>query len=210
MEGPTRPGFFSRRAGHAHWAPGDADAVRLFSDAVSSLSHQLTRSASLPPPAAVETWLNTNPTLHRLPLLVIAAALHHVLTPGSELQLSGADVIQALTRRERARIDHIAQREAGWKDKAASRLVGLAACRGELDAADIRRLAAQTEIGLPNDFLDSVRSLGLMQDSRVLSPTPDLVAAEFLFVVLNDAADRASEWLWRRSRTLPTWTVLAV
>ena len=66
-----------------------------------------------------------------------------------------------------------------------------------LDAAAIRRLASDADFGLPSARpVDAVKSLRFWSDNRVPPPTPDIVAAELLYEVLNESPEKASEWLW--------------
>ena len=78
--------------------------------------------------AAIIEWIERGPALHPLPLFTTAAAIHAIIEPGETLGLSGAQIITALVERERRRLD-AAGRNAGWGERAASRLAGLAALR---------------------------------------------------------------------------------
>jgi hypothetical protein len=137
----------------------------------------------------VEAWLNRDPNIYTLPLLITAAAIHFVDAPDATLSLEAVNIVEALVRRERMRLD-LAGRNAEWGERAASRLIGLAALRDGLDAEAIRRLAApELEIGLPEQTraVDAVRTLGWWQEDRVRVPPPDIIAAELLHQVLIDA-----------------------
>jgi hypothetical protein len=173
--------------------------------ATCALVHQAaTRLAKLPgttqstlDDAAIAAWHARNPTMHGLPLFATAAAVHAVLDRAATFELAGEDIIGALVRRERMRLEHAGQ-NAGWGAEAASRLHALAALRDGLDAAAVRRLAAcDLETGLPQSehVIDAIRSLGWWEDDRIPAPSPDIVAAELLHQILVDRPDRASDWL---------------
>jgi Tetratricopeptide repeat len=138
-----------------------------------------------------------NPMLHGLPLFATAAAVHSVLDRVATFELAGEDIVRALVRRERMRLDQAGQ-NAGWGAEAASRLHGLAAIRDGLDALTVRRLATREfETGLPQPdrVVDAIRSQGWWVADRVPAPSPDIVAAELLYQILVDRPDRASDWL---------------
>jgi len=171
-------------------------AAELFASAARRLADYVGKPVPAVGGAEVAAWLEKDPEIHCLPLFVVAAALHAVLAHPAELSLSGAKIVEALVRRERMRLDN-AGANAGWGEKAASRLVGLATVSGGLDPAAVRRLAADPEVGLPAErTVDAVKALGWWEGSRLHAPTPDIVAAELLFSILDDAPDRAPEWLW--------------
>ncbi|HKM72061.1 MAG TPA: hypothetical protein VJX94_18725 [Stellaceae bacterium] len=145
----------------------------------------------------IAAWHARNPSLHGLPLFATAAAVHGVLDRAATFELAGEDIIGALVRRERMRLEQ-AGHNAGWGAEAASRLHALAAVRDGLDAAAVRRLAAsELETGLPQPehVIDAIRSLGWWEGDRVPAPSPDIVAAELLHQILVDRPDRASDWL---------------
>ena len=137
-------------------------AVRLFRAVAERLADDRKRERLRLDDAAMKGWVERDPRLHALPLYTTAAAVHAVIEPGETLGLSGAEIISALVERERRRLD-AAGRDAGWGERAASRLAGLAALRAGLDADALRRLAsARLEIGLPppEKIVDAVKSLG--------------------------------------------------
>ena len=167
-----------------------------------SVTERLTANRKIDPPhldkAAVRAWIERDPALHPLPLYTVAAAVHAVIEPAETLGLTGARIITALVERERRRLD-AAGRNAGWGEKAGSRLAGLAALRADLDSSALCRLAAPClQVGLPppEQVVDAVESLGLSQQGRLPAASPDLVAAELLHQVLCDRPDLASDWLW--------------
>jgi tetratricopeptide (TPR) repeat protein len=171
-------------------------AGELFASAARRFAEHLEKPVPAVDPAAMAAWLEKDPEIHRLPLFVVAAALHAALLHPAELSLTGAQIVETLVRRERMRLDN-AGANAGWGEKAASRLVGMATVAGGLDPAAVRRLAADPEVGVPAErTVDAVKALGWWDGSRLPAPSPDIVAAELLFSVLHDSPDRAPEWLW--------------
>ena len=156
-------------------------AVRLFRAVAKRLAaHRRVETPRLKDPAIIG-WIERDPALHPLPLLTTAAAIHAVIEPGETFGLSGKEIVEALVERERRRLD-AAGRNAGWGERAASRLAGLAALRAGLDAASLQRLAApELQIGLPppGKIVDAVKSFGWWIRDRVAAPSPDLVAPSF-------------------------------
>jgi tetratricopeptide (TPR) repeat protein len=146
---------------------------------------------------SISAWHARNPMLHGLPLFATAAAIHSVLDRDARFELAGEDIVRALVRRERIRLEQAGQ-SAGWGAEAASRLHGLAAVCDGLDAMAVRRLAArELEIGLPQPdrIVDAIRSQGWWVVDRLPAPSPDILAAELLYQILIDRPDRASDWL---------------
>src|ERR1044071_5526049 len=173
----------------------DTSGAALFRAAASRFAAHVQQA----PPALAEdvlvNWIAQD-EIQGLPVFIVAAALHCVMTQTSELGLTGSEVVAALVRREVKRLSRIG-RDARCDDGAAARIVGLAAVGDGLSSAALRRLSEDRELGLPADQpLNAVKAMGLWQDSCVPPPTPDIVAAELLFEVLDDAADRAPAWLW--------------
>jgi tetratricopeptide (TPR) repeat protein len=147
---------------------------------------------------AVRAWVALNPGLHGLPLLLTASAIHSFLNDDGALDYNGSFIIQALTNRERSRLDN-AGRAAGLGKRGASRLVALAAVPGSLDASALRRLADPAlEIGLPSPdrVVDTLISLPWWHGDHISSPEPDLMAAALLVRSLSERSDKASDWLW--------------
>jgi tetratricopeptide (TPR) repeat protein len=143
----------------------------------------------------VLTWLAESPT-QGLPIFIVAAALHSVMMRSPELSLTGAQIASALVRREMLRLDN-AGRAAGCGGHCASRVVGLAAVADGLNSAAISRLAEYPGFGLPSQRpVDAIKAMHLWEGNRVPPPTPDIVAAAFLYEVLSDSPEDASEWLW--------------
>jgi hypothetical protein len=154
----------------------------------------------LPPlsDADIEAWHAREPALHGLPLFATAAALHAVLDAAPTFELGGRDIVRALVRRERTRLDRSAE-AAGWPEKqAASRLLGLAALRRELEEPALRTLALATPaIGLPapDRIVDQIRRLGWWRGTGLPAPQPDLIAAELLHQILTERPGPAPAWL---------------
>jgi len=171
-------------------------AVDLFHAASARLAKLLGQPLPALSTREVAEWLDRDRESNPLPLFVIAAALHSVLSESHELSLSGSEIVAALVRRERMRLDNIGRR-AKWRDGVLSRVFALATVSGGLDAETLHRLAADGDLGLPAEHpVDAIKSLGFWEGRRVAAPSPDIVAAELLFEILDDSSDQASEWLW--------------
>ena len=148
--------------------------------------------------ASVAAWHAREPAVHGLPLFASAAALHAALDAAPTFELGGREIVRALVRRERTRLDRAAE-AAGWPEKQAGpRLLGLAALHRELDEPALSRLAAATPaIGLPpaDRIVDQIRRLGWWRGTGVPAPQPDLIAAALLHQVLSDRPHAAPAWL---------------
>lgn len=182
--------------------PLDAAAtVKMIRRASESLAHQ---HGAAPPPldeAALVAWHGQAPDLHGLPLIATAAAIHAVLDPAPTFTLGGADLLAALVRRERRRLD-AAARADGWGEHAASRLHAFAVLRGGFTGAALATFAADPltrqpfDLGLPpaSQILDVARRQIWWQDG-VPVPQPDLFAAELLDQILAEAPEESPHWL---------------
>jgi tetratricopeptide (TPR) repeat protein len=173
-------------------------AIHLFRVVVARLADNQRPTPSTFDDTVIAGWIERDPARHALPLYTIAAAVREGIEPGETLGLSGSQIITELVDLERRRLD-AGGRNAGWGEQAASRLAGLAALGGGLDAAALHRLALpQLEIGLPppERIVDAVKLFGWWENERFPPPSPDLVAAALLRRVLLDRPDRAPEWVW--------------
>lgn len=177
---------------------GGADTTALVRAAATRLATHYQLVLPRLTDAGIAAWHAREPALHGLPLFALAAGLHAVLDAAPSFELGGRDIVRALVRRERSRLDGSAH-AAGWPVKeAASRLHGLAALRHELDEPALRGMAeASPAIGLPSAdrIVDEVRRLGWWRGTGLPAPQPDLVAAELLHQILLDRPDPAPAWL---------------
>src|SRR5580658_7260228 len=169
---------------------------------VQSAAKTLAEHRGLPPPvladAAIAAWHAGDPALHGLPLFATAAALHAVLDPGPTFDLAGPEIVAALVRRERRRLDQAAKNAAWPEAEAASRLHGLAALRSTLDEPALTHLArAAPELGLPppERVMNALEQLGWLTEAVLPAPQPDLIAAELLRQTLGDRPRAAPNWL---------------
>ncbi|HSU04967.1 MAG TPA: tetratricopeptide repeat protein, partial [Acetobacteraceae bacterium] len=179
-------------------ALGPQPALALFRGAVTRLAAHRRRAAPVVDETGFVTWVKQQPELHALPLFITAAAIHLVDEPADTLELRAHRIVDALVRRERRHLN-LAGKARGFGKVGGSRLVGLAALRDGLDAAALRRLAApELELGLPEptQVVDATRMAGLAHGNRVLAPGPDIVAAELLRQVIQEADDRGPAWVW--------------
>jgi len=146
---------------------------------------------------AIRLWWAQQPALHGLPLFSMAAAMHAAVEGDAFPTLAGGEVVRALVRRERLRIDNIG-RNIGFGNFGLSRLIGLAAIPGDLLAGDVRYFADPTlEIGTPptDRIVDSLNEAPWWENHSLPALTPDLLAAELLLQILSDRPDRAAAWL---------------
>ena len=178
---------------------GPDDAYALFQSAVAKAPRE--PGAGEPQPVgrdAFQTWLASGPANHR-PLLIAAAALQAVSeTDRSVLGFTGPQVIDALAKREKKRLDRLSI-EHRFAEEALARLVALAAVRNGLDADAIDRLVGSgLSLGLDPtaDRIDALSRTGLFTAGRIAPPAPDIVGAALLVNVLGQRAQDAPDWLW--------------
>ena len=174
-----------------------AQTVQLVGATQTGLGTHLHLPQPTPDPGAALAWYTRDPELHGLPLFAQAAAIHSMLEQ-QPLTLAGGDIMRALVRRERLRIDNIG-RKSGFEPQGATRLVGLAAAAGEIDVDRLRRLADPAlELGIPPParIVDAVAVLPHWDGMRIAAITPGLLGSELLMEVLADRPDRAADWLW--------------
>lgn len=186
----------------------DADAFSLYRSALDRLCDHFGATRTECTDADFAEWLARDPSLHKRPLFLVAAAIQTAIAGDAELNLNGREIVRALVRRELRRLREAAKtsRESGdelrfWDEEAAGRLAALAVVRGELDQTDLQHYADEAlQIGLP----DVNRVVSVVK--KHLSPwwktdhwevaTPDIVAAALVFEVLSERSDMAPEWLW--------------
>lgn len=151
--------------------------------------------------AAFDAWV-AREKLDNLPLFIAALALHTVLEPAAALAFTGAEIMRALARREKARAENESV-ACGLAPEVLPRLLALAGIADGLDQAALDRLAA-LDLGLPavpaplDRLAPSGRIVTDAKAARRLLPRlePDLPAAAFATDVLSQAPDRAPDWMW--------------
>jgi tetratricopeptide (TPR) repeat protein len=157
---------------------------------------------------AIRAWWSQQPALYGLPLFSMAAAMHGAVEGNSFPILAGGEIVRALVRRERLRMDNLG-RSTGFAKSGLSRLIGLAAIPGNLLADDVRQFAdSALEIGTPatDRILDSLGAVPWWENHCLPGLTPDLLAAELLLQILSDRPDRATAWLSAAIlRSSPQW-----
>lgn len=152
------------------------------------------------------------------PLMIVATALNLYLSNGASFTTMGSALVDQLIRRERSRLDSLANEACsmlGFGSDAldpswASRIYGLSALTYGTSISQLRRMAHPSlEMGLPppNRIVDIVRRLPFYEDNlnspKIAVPRPDLFAAGLLFQILTERPDQAGEWLWA-ARPEPT------
>jgi hypothetical protein len=174
------------------------DVSDLFKLTVSALSAHFGIDRDRPDEDSIINWVTADPDIHRLPLMIRAAAIHAILEPETELSLGGSRIISDLVRRERRRMDanSIAARLPG---RTITRLVALASIPGALTVPAIKELYGLEPPGdglAKADVIDMLDDAGALQAGRIDAVVPDLVAAELLYQTLAERPDKAPEWIW--------------
>ncbi len=178
-------------------------AVEVFRNAVARCAGASGKQAPEVPENEVREWLGKGPDrdLFHLPLFVSAAAVHCVLDDAHAVDLSAAQVMTALVKRETRRMRG-AGREAGatGENPLVERLVALATVRGGLDVATLRKLSNDSPAGLtfPGDVIAWAKRLDWwIEGARALQPLrPDALGAALVFEVFRQSPEDAPEWLW--------------
>ena len=151
----------------------------------------------LPTELHFNQWLARDQIHHR-PLFILACALQYCHEPGA-LSLGGAEIIDALARRELIRLRRNSK-AAGLDETTLPRLVAMAALRKGLTPDDLKQLAERPELEIircdPARVVDIVQTTGQMRDGQLPQPEPDIMAAALVVKVLMDRKDLAPEWLW--------------
>ena len=159
-------------------------------------------AAQSPPPLdadAFAKWLARD-AYHAEPLIILAFALNLAYDPAA-LTLGRAEIIQALVRRERARIARETAKHPPMQAEGTELLVALAALPGKLTLADVKVLRhAVQEDGLIVPDGIQLKRCSLWRDGALAELQPDLLAAELLHRVLGEhIADQKQigELLWQ-------------
>ncbi len=138
---------------------------------------------------------------HKQPLFVQAAAIQGALHPEEEaVRYTGKEIVKSLAERELARLRVTAER-AGFEDQCAlARLLVTAAIIGHIPKSSISTLAQEGILGpdvSPGRPLNvKLHRAGVMSQSGVDAPKPDIVAAAFSVAVLADDPANAPDLLW--------------
>jgi len=175
-------------------------ALALFDETATNFA-ALTVS-DLPDLSQTRDWLAANPA-NRVPLVVMAASIHQVLTGQRSFGLGGPKLIRALANFERGRAARISH-DAGLGADGLPRLLSL---------------AALTESGLSDQQCEALAELGVCeiagqglidrlkrtpwrrrredgQGFHLARPEPDRMAATFLALsLLEDQTHRLPDWL---------------
>ena len=148
---------------------------------------------------AFAKWLARDP-YHAEPLIILAFALNLAYDPTAHT-LGRAEIIQALVRRERARIARETAKHPPMQAEGTELLVALAALPGKLTLADVKVLRhAVQEDGLIVPDGMQLKRCSLWRDGALPELQPDLLAAELLHRVLGEhIADQKQigELLWQ-------------
>lgn len=159
-------------------------------------------AAQSPPPLDAEAfakWLARDP-YHAEPLIILAFALNLAYDPAAHT-LGRAEIIQALVRRERARIARETAKHPPMQAEGTELLVALAALPGKLTLADVevlRQTVRQHGLIVPDGI--QLKRCSLWRNGALAELQPDLLAAELLHRVLGEhIADQKQigELLWQ-------------
>ena len=176
----------------------DKAGLELFRSVSSGLADQFDRPAGSVTNCEVMRWLRSDGAVNRLPLFILAAAIHMAVAPAVRLTLSGRAIVRALVERERPRLNQAGE-SVGLGKHAAARLIALAGIRGGLEPDHIVALAdPRFGIGVgvaDGHVVDTVRQLFSWTDGRLRPVSHGITAAALLFDVLAERPDRMLAWL---------------
>lgn len=186
----------------------EGDTVTLYRLTYERVTEHLQLRRSETRETTIRSWWRKQPAFHGIPLFAMAAAMHSAVEETQIPTLQGGEVVQALVRRERLRIDNVGH-DMGFANSGLSRIIGLAAIPGRLPPDDLRQFAnPELEIGTPtaDRIVDSLNTTPWWEDHSLPGLGPDLLAAELLLQILSDRPDRAVLWLSVAIlRSSPTW-----
>jgi tetratricopeptide (TPR) repeat protein len=175
-------------------------ALGMFHETATNFAIQAGKD--LPDLSQARDWLASDPG-HRVPLVVMAASIHQVLTGQGGFGFGGPELIRELANIERDRAARVSQ-DAGLGVDGLSRLLSL---------------AALTESGLSDQQCEALAELGVCESTgqglidrlkrtpwrrwrddgqgfHLARPEPDRMAATFLALsLLDDPTHRLPEWL---------------
>ncbi|MDA1234469.1 MAG: tetratricopeptide repeat protein [Acidobacteria bacterium] len=181
----------------------DDQAVQLFGNAAARCAAALGKAKPDVAESAVRDWLRDGKDreLFLLPLFVSAAAVHCVLNDATVVDLTAAQVMGALVRRETRRMRKFGkERGIPQENPLVERLVALATIRSGLDARGLRSLAKDSPGGLAfpkdQDVIDWVERLDWWHGDVLQPLRPDALGAALAFEVLKQRPSDAPEWLW--------------
>jgi tetratricopeptide (TPR) repeat protein len=143
-------------------------------------------------------WI-ADDALHQRPLFTLAYAVQLAYEPENQERLAGREILRRLSNRELARWRNESE-GAGMNSNALLRLKGLTYIPNGLSPGQVRALAERTELALnlpsAREAVDRVRLTGEFVDNSLPAVEPDLLAANVVHEVLQDADDQAGAWLW--------------
>lgn len=182
----------------------DEEAVELFRRTLDKYVEVSGEVAIAVSEESILEWLRKgrDKDLFHLPLFLVGAAIHCVLTGGHRIDLTSADVMRALVSRETRRM-----REFGHEDRLVERLVTLATLRLGLEAVDLRTIQQAQLPGLSftgKDIVDWAKTLDWWSGDALQPLRPDPLGAALVFEVLKDRTQDAPAWLWSVLGAVPT------
>ncbi len=178
------------------------DGFHIMQQALAASSDSGSGAAQSQPPLDAEAfakWLARD-AYHAEPLIILAFALNLAYDPAAHT-LGRAEIIQALVRRERARIARETAKHPPMQAEGTELLVALAALPGKLTLADVevlRQTVRQHGLIVPDGI--QLKRCSLWRDGALAELQPDLLAAELLHRVLGEhIADKKQigELIWQ-------------
>ena len=187
-------------------------AYSIFNSAQETASEAL---GTIPLPVsndAFSSWLGRAPE-HARPLFIVAAAVQSAAHPmSSDFDLRVPEILHALIDRERRRLRSSQPRYRRVdRPKQGRRNLDLASylC-GTIKLAYGLTLARSGSAERPheaNKAVDALRQAAYLEGEYVISPQPDLLAACFASVIIDEHPTAGKEWVWR-SFEAGTWETL--
>ncbi len=150
--------------------------------------------------SAASAWVGRSPD-NGQPLYATAAALHAVLEPEAAFELGGGEIIGALAKRERRRVDAISL-ATGLGKTGLAQLLALGVLADGLTPGELRALAAAGAVeATPETVVDRVAQTPWWRASALVRLEPDKPAAAFLEAVLfppnfPSGREELPEWLF--------------
>ena len=176
------------------------DSHRLYLSVLSRASEKRHTTPFGVVPDAFRDWFQSLPE-HRRALFVVALAVYGAMNPDDpEVTFSGAAVIDALAQREISRLHTCAERSAFTDRNALARLLAVSAISGGISVHQLPRLAEAGVLGgkchAGPSLQERLRDLGILYETHIRAPTPDIVAAALATRALAKDAANAPELVW--------------
>jgi tetratricopeptide (TPR) repeat protein len=155
----------------------------------------------------MEAWLGLAPENDQA-LFILAAAIHNALHPEEEvIKYSGRKVVRLLVEREISRLRKISEKNGLRNDNFCAYLKAMATICDTIPEKNLKALLENTGLhkAVPADanLQSCLRHTGLVCKGAINALKPDIIAAAFTVVALEQDNDIAPDLLWHALKSDP-------